>query len=218
MVGITIEKLRAIFAAKKYNFYDDKAFRLNIIGVRNTNSQSNSFDDTLIIAWYETVSLNAGPNWIIKTYAMTTDPGKPWLLKPMDPAGCAVMIPGQYVNAYMIGIHGRSRAGNRQYEALEQIGSIAYVRDNNKDAVIDFSLYQDPVKREKNQFWAILKTNIHRASQWSIVRAVETYSAGCQVIENPADFNELMVIARKCRDRYGLNKFTYTLLEESDFL
>lgn len=201
----TADNLRAVFARKGYS-WNDGTLAINIIGIRSKNSESNSFDDRIVVAYKDT---NA--QWRIKDYPFTTDPGKPWLLKPMDPGGCAVMVPGQYVDAYMIGIHGRSKpVGPRQYEALEQVGKIAYVRDNTRDSKINTELYKDP----KNIFRAILKTNIHRSSLYSIQRFVETYSAGCQVFQSPSDFSEFMAICRLCKP--ATNRFTYTLLEEAD--
>lgn len=203
----TPEKLKSVFAAKGYK-YSLAQMELNIVGIRSATSLSNSFDDRMILAF-----LDKDGNPFFKEWPMTTDPGKPWLIKPIDPEGCAVMVPGQYVDAYQVGIHGRTKPPGRQYEALEQISPIKYVRDNNKDSTIDFSLYAD----SKNIFLGLLKTNIHRASQWALQRFVETYSAGCQVLQDPADFNELMGAARTSRDFLKRNKFTYTLLEEKDF-
>jgi hypothetical protein len=201
------ERLRTVIKGKAYRWYAN-TLELNIVGVRSASSQSNSFDDHLLLAYVDQVGRP-----IYREYQITTDPGKPWLLKPLDPAGCAVLIPGQYINAYMIGIHGRSRPAPRQYEALEQVVPMNYVRDNNKDATIDFSLWDNP----KNVFSANLKTNIHRASKWAITKAVETYSAGCQVFDDPTSFDEFMKICRQSRDGRHLNKFTYTLLMEKDF-
>lgn len=199
--------LQVVMAAKKYLFFQTGKFNLNIVGVRSTNSQSNSFDDHLLVAY-----LDNQFNWCFDQYPITTDPGKPWLLKPMDAAGCAVMVPGQYIDVYAIGIHGHNKPKIRQYEALEQFGKINYVRDNNKDSIIDASLWNDP----KNIFSAVLKTNIHRASRWSVIRAIETYSAGCQVFQDPADFERFMTTCRTSRS-YGHSRFTYTLLQEKDF-
>jgi len=205
----TFEKIRAVIQAKGYRFFDAGQFNLNIIGVRTNNSQSNSFDDHLLVVYRDLAF-----QWVVKQYPITTDPGKPWLLKPMDPKGCAVIVPGQYIDIYMIGIHGRSKPAARQYEALEQIGKLSYVRDNNHDSLIDFTLWKDP----KNIFQDILKTNIHRASKWSVMRAIETYSAGCQVFQDPNDFEEFMGICRKSRELRKSNRFSYTLLMETDFI
>lgn len=203
----TIEKVRDVILDKKYRWFETGFYNLNIIGVRSTTSESNKFDDRLLVIFRDRNS-----QMVMKEYPITTDPGKPWLLKPMDPGGTAVMVPGQYPGAYMIGIHGRSKPASRRYKALEQCGKIAYVRDNNRDSLIDTSLYKDPTK----VFWGILKTNIHRSSRFTLQRMVETYSAGCQVFQDPKQFDEFMDICEKARDLHD-NRFTYTLLEEADF-
>lgn len=214
----TLDKLRAVIHAKTgrdgapYRFFENGAYNLNIIGVRRETSKSNEFDDLLLVAYRDDRSA-----WQLKEYKITTDPGKPWLLKPMDPAGTAVMVPGQYAGAYAIGLHGRSFASG-PYKALEQVAPIAYVRDGNKDEKIDVSLYRDPAKAAKAIFWGILKTNIHRASKWAPVRTVETYSAGCQVFQDPKAFEEFLALCERSRANFKKNSFTYTLLEERDFI
>jgi hypothetical protein len=206
MQAPSIEKLRQIFQDKGYRWNESGQFAINIIGVRSDTSESNKFDDFMIVA-----AKDKNYQWVVRVYPITTDPGKPWLLKPMDPGGCAVMVPGQYIDAYMVGIHGRSKPADRRYEALEQCGKIRYVRDNNRDSRIDRELYQDP----KKIFSSIIKTNIHRASRWTIGRFIETYSAGCQVFQKYADFEEFMKICKLAMP-YNRNRFTYTLLEERD--
>lgn len=202
---ITIKNIKRIFKEKGYRFFDNGDYNLNIIGIRSDESQSNQFDDYIVVIYKESGKEK------IEIFPATTDPGKPWLLNPMDKNGTAVIVPGQYLGAYTIGIHGRSHASGG-YKALEQVKPMTYVRDNNKDSVINFELYNDKSK----QFSANLKTNIHRASKWSIVRLVETYSAGCQVIQDPKDFDKLMALADKSAKKYG-NSFTYTLLLQKYF-
>lgn len=203
----TLEKLRSVILGKGYRFFQGGQYNLNIVGIRTKNSESNSFDDFLLVAFQD-----KNFQWQLKQWAITTDPGKPWLLKPMDPKGCAVIVPGQYLDVYADGIHGRSKPPGRRYRALEQVGKMAYVRDNNKDSRIDSSLWKDP----RNVFWDILKTNIHRSSQWAVTRWVETYSAGCQVFQSPKDFDEFMGLVSLAKIA-GHNRFSYTLLMETDF-
>jgi hypothetical protein len=207
MRQLTLEELREVVLKKNYRFFQAGQFNMNIIGIRSNNSKSNSFDDYLYIAYR-----NENSVWVLKCFnRFTTDPGKPWLLKPMDKDGTAVLVPGQYMNVYQVGVHGRTHASGG-YQALEQIRSMAYVRDNNKDSVIDRKLYSDPSKI----FWANLKTNLHRASKNVIVRLVETHSAGCQVLAADSDLQEVLFACKRGIAQWG-NSLTYTLLEESDF-
>jgi hypothetical protein len=203
----TVEKLRSVMISKGYLFFDKGIFNLNIVGVRSLNSESNKFDDFLLVAYKD-----ASFQWVLKEYQITTDPGKPGLLRPSNPGGTAVIVPGQYPGAYMVGIHGRSKPAGRRYEALEQVGKMNYVRDNTRDSKIDFALWKDP----KNVFSAVLKTNIHRAGRWAIQRLVEVYSEGCQVFQDPVKFDEFMELCKKSAGIH-VNRFTYTLLLEEDF-
>lgn len=193
--------------AKGYRWYETGAFNLNIVGVRSRNSESNKFDDFLLVAYKD-----ASFQWVLKEYQITTDPGKPGLLSPSNPKGTAVIVPGQYPSAYMIGIHGRSKPASRRYEALEQVGKMNYVRDNTRDSKIDASLWADP----KNIFSDILKTNIHRAGRWVIQLFVGPYSEGCQVFPDPKKFDEFLALCKQSAKIHG-NRFTYTLLLEEDF-
>ena len=52
--------------------------------------------------------------------------------------------------------------------------------------------------------------NIHRANPSAVSRLIDKWSAGCQVLNNPSQFNMLI---EKCYDS-KLPAFTYTLLNE----
>lgn len=177
-------------------------YDLNIIGIRSKTSKSDSFDDEIHVLY------KLRDSWQHESFAATTDPGKHWLLNPMNVKGTIIMVPGQYRSVYQLGIHGIN--GSDPHEALRQIGKIAYVRDNNRDNKLDFDLYKD----SKNIFWDIAYTNIHRASRLKTVLGVGMYSAGCQVIQKPSDFDRFMYLCKQ-QKRYGHgDKFTYTLLDE----
>jgi hypothetical protein len=57
--------------------------------------------------------------------------------------------------------------------------------------------------------------NIHKAGQNS--QDVDNWSAGCQVFQKSADFNQFMDMTTKHRNLYG-NDFTYTLIDERAML
>lgn len=197
-----------MYARKGYRQYQTGEFNINICGIRSHSSESNKFDDAIVVFY------RVNGTWTSKVFPATTDPGKPWLLKPMDPNGTLMLVPGQYIGAFRIGIHGRTWASGG-YEALEQIGAMMYVRDNNLDAVLDFDLYRDPNLLARHGFYSNPKSNIHRAAKLAVARWVETYSAGCQVIQDPGDFDVFMRLCKLSATKYG-NSFTYTLLEEMD--
>lgn len=198
-----LELLKAI-EAKGYIIFTKGDYNLNIIGIRSKNSKSDEFDD-MIYVFYKYQN-----QWFIESFPCTTDPGKHWLLNPLNKNGTIIMVPGQYRGAYEIGMHGRS--GKYPYTALEQIKPIDYVRDNNKDIKLDFDLYSD----SSNIFSDIAKTNIHRASSWKLLLGIGKYSAGCQVIQDPKKFDRFMELCELQKAHGNGNSFTYTLLEERD--
>lgn len=205
MKQFNIPDLLQVLINKKYDIFSEGAFNLNIIGIRSDNSQSDKFDD-LICVLYK----NMRDCWILEKYQATTDPGKHWLFNPLNIGGTIIMVPGQYRGAYRIGLHGMS--GPNPYKALRQIKDIAYVRDNNKDQRLDFSLYEDL----KNIFWDTCYTNIHRASKWKKILNIGKYSAGCQVIQDSNDFDRFMSLC-ELQVKHGHGEtFSYTLIEEKD--
>lgn len=205
MKNITPQTLLQALINKKYKIFSGGPFDLNIIGIRSYSSESDKFDDLICILYKD-----AKNNWKLEKFEATTDPGKHWLLNPLNSKGTIIMVPGQYLKAFTFGKHGVS--GKNPYEALVQCEKIAYVRDNNKDLTLDFKLYSD----KSNIFYDICQTNIHRTSLWKRVLEVGMYSAGCQVIKNIEDFKRFMELC-KLQHKYGFGKkFTYTLIEEKD--
>jgi hypothetical protein len=202
--------LKEIFRKRGYPFYAVKGFyNLCIVGVRSNESQSNKFDDFVGVA-YQNGNMVAQMEW----YPATTDPGKYYLQSPVNREGTLIMVPGYHERAYQKGLHGRG--GKNPYTALEQVAPMKYVRDNNKDMTLDFSLYRDPEKLKDNLVTGIFKTNIHRASQIKILSSIEQYSAGCQVIQKLSDFQKLMTLVDKQIGHGHGDIFSYTLLEETD--
>ena len=105
---LTPENIKSYFAAKDYKFFDtpDKRLNLNIIGVRRDSQGSNTFDDFLLVMYREEDFM------INLRWQATTDPGKYWLMNPMNPKGTAVLVPGQYRGTWQLGKH------QNNYEAL----------------------------------------------------------------------------------------------------
>lgn len=197
----TYQDVKQLYASKGYSFREQK-WALNIGAIRSKNSKSDTFDD---LGWMAYVDGENKPQ--IQFFWCTTDPGKHWLLSPMKTDGTIIMVPGQYKEVFGVGKH------NGQYECFKQLGPIAYVRDNNKDTTLDFSLYRDPQKRKTSLFWAISNTNLHRASEWKIIQWVGAYSAGCQVVQNPQTFKKLIELRDKSFQA-GFKRWDYTLFEE----
>lgn len=170
-------------------------YNLNIVGIRSVSREANKFDDALCLFWtHQNVMA-------FRAWQITTDPGIPWLMKPMRAEGTAILAPGQYLRAYRIDRH------NGRYEALcQRLGPVRVYRDNNRDVTLDL----DPKTHHVGWFGI----NIHRANSTGITGWVNRHSAGCQVFQSAADFDEFMGLCRKAQAQWG-NVFSYTLLDES---
>lgn len=177
-------------------FDDDKDYRLNIISFRNPSTGhkvTNQFDDLL------TLSYRVNSLWTLKQFPVTVDPGKISMLSPQNKKGCAILVPGQYKDTYMVRLH------NGKYEALCQNPNkkVKVYRDATKDLVYNL----DPSTIDEG----IFGINIHRSNEKSESYFVDGWSAGCTVFKKVKDFNEFMAIVNKSKDLYG-NTFTYTLI------
>jgi hypothetical protein len=153
-----------------------------IVGVRSKADKPDAYDDKIyLICRNGYFSFNA-----------TTNPGVHWLHNWLNPKGAAVLKPGKYF--YKLGKH-------KGYEALVQAYAVTVYRDTNKDDKSDSSGF------EETGFFGI---NIHRALESGIANFIGKFSAGCQVIQNPADFKRLIV---ECKSS-NLKLFPYYLINE----
>jgi hypothetical protein len=200
-MDLSYAQVKRLYKKKKYKFCEG-TYNLNIFGIRDTTFVDDKFNDYIGVAYEDSQC-----KFKVDLYKGTTDPSIHWLRNPLNKNGTAIMLEGQYRGCYKIGIHGRT--GNFPYESLEQIGEMAYVRDSNKDDVLDI----DPSKK----ITGIFKTNLHRCSRHKIVRYISLYSAGCQVIQDPKHFDELMVTAKRQVSLGWGDKFSYTLFNIKDF-
>lgn len=195
VINYDFEKL---FKKKGYAFFTSGAYNLNIIGIRSAGAHiTDSFDDVLVL-----IFKTPNGKWQRKVYAITTDPGRYYVLNPVARKGTAILVPGQYRGAYQIGKH------RNKYEALCQRKPVKVYRDSNKDEIYDY----DPNTLEEGLFGI----NIHKAG--IVSQRVNTWSAGCQVFSNSIDFTSFM---NYCKQQVASGKgktFTYTLLKEEDLV
>ena len=198
-ISLTPETLEAVFARKGFAWFvdDSRKFNLNLVGLRTATRRANVFDD-----WFFCGYKYAGV-WRYDVWAWTTDPGDPWLRQPMNPAGCAILCPGQYRATWQIGLH------RRAYTALVQRQPVRVFRDGNRDTILDYN----PATIDQGLFGI----NIHRNFERGAAEVVGKFSAGCQVAHQSRDFYLLMARAEDAAAIYG-NTFTYALLTEGDFL
>jgi len=176
-----------------YTFFNHGEYNLNLVGVRSQDAYANTFNDALYVVY-----LIDGVEQAM-TFPMTTDPGVYWRTHPINVSGTAIVKPGQYPGLWKIGKH------KNQYDALVQQRLITVFRDNDGDAELSEGI-------EETGLFGI---NCHRASSFTESIQVDKWSAGCQVLSNPLDFDLLMALCHKAASIYG-NSFTYTLLTEDE--
>tara|TARA_R100000008_G_scaffold71155_1_gene48880 strand:+ start:550 stop:1173 length:624 start_codon:yes stop_codon:yes gene_type:complete len=193
---VIADKVKRVFDDKGYAFFDNKkSWNVNIVGIRNSESKANRFDDIMLVVYR-----NGRKNWEVKTYQITTDPGLYWLKKPFYIAGTAILVPDQYRSTYKIDLH------NGKYEALcQRLDKVKVYRDPNKDDILDH--VKESIVEGK------FGINIHKAGSNST--RVEKWSAGCQVFARSSEFNDFMKLINKSADLYG-NSFTYSLITDVD--
>lgn len=206
-------KILNVLRSKNYIVYNDFN-RLNIVGIRHIGQEINKFDDTICVFYYtdelidcdetsEKCAIYLDVNNIkvvAHFFPATTEPGKPYLLNPINSKGTAILCEGQYVNTYRLDLH------NGKYEALcQRLKNVCVYRDNDRDEMYDMC----------GKEWGMFGINIHRASQWRILQWIDKNSAGCQVIQDNKDFELTIQLAHKHRNLYG-NVFTYTLITDKE--
>ena len=193
-----LETLIKAMIKKGYKVFesDSKPFNLNIVGVRDSSPKTNFFNDSLSVFWkYE-------GQWNMLTFQATTLAGLKYLKTPMNPKGCAILVPNQYKGVWKLDGHGKTK-----YTALcQRNGEVEVYRDADKDNEYDMI--------EGNTEKGYFGINIHRASQGER-ETVDGYSAGCQVIQNSDEFDVFIEICKKSEKYWG-NSFSYTLLNQSD--
>lgn len=185
--------MKAAFARKGYRLRTGE-YELNIIGIRNDSAEPNRFDDTLCVLFKDEYGEDA-----LLCFPATTDPGLYWLLNPMNVDGTAIMCEGQYEKVYKVGLH-------KGYKALQQVGKIDFVRDNDRDRELDFSAAK--------KIHEVIFANIHRAAESENSGTVDKWSAGCQVIQK--GWQEFIELCEKSRLITEENRFDYTLFNIRD--
>jgi hypothetical protein len=194
---LTSETILKAFKNRKCKLREG-VYEMNIFAIRTKDQEANTFNDIVGLLY-----LNDKKKWELRTWSATTDAGTYYRENPINVNGTAIIAPGQYLNCYKIGKH-------KDYEAVEQIGKISYIRDNNKNKKLDW-LKKDKLVEE------IAKTNIHHAGADSI--QVDKWSAGCIVFKRIREFNVFLCYLKESVEIYKYeNVFDLTLFEEGDFV
>ena len=192
----TTYNFEKLFKDKGYAWFTKGSYNLNIIGIRsNNNKVTDKYDDILVVDY------NTDNGHKRVCYTITTEPGKYYMQNLCNPKGAAILVPGQYRGCWQIGLH------HGKYKALCQRKAVKVYRDNNKDMIYNMI--------PKNIDKGIFGINIHRSNKTCICDTIDKYSAGCQVFNDPVEFNAFMRLCETQRKLYG-NTFTYTLINEED--
>lgn len=189
---LSTEKILKVMENKGYPVFrnSSKNYNLNIIGIRTSNDDSNTFNDKLVVLWMQ------NGEWNRLNFNITTDPGIYWRENPMNVNGTAILCEGHHKGLWKIGLHKNS------YKALVQKNNVNVYRDNDKDNELD-----DDCVIQNGMFGI----NCHKSSSSGTSIQVDKWSAGCQVFENYKDFNSFIEICEKAKENWG-NSFSYTLL------
>lgn len=180
MKKYTIEELKIEFKRLGY-----KWLPFQIVGIRSQVNLPNKFDDLIGLIENDTITWFTG----------TTNPGTYWLRNLLNPKGAALLKSNQYLDTWKLDLH------QGKYLALCQRKPVVVYRDSDKDNFAEETAITET---------GLFGINIHRANPSFISQLNDKWSAGCQVLNNPKDFEYLI---KRCQAS-GLKDFTYTLLKE----
>ena len=200
MKDVTTQEIISALQRLGHSVYknDTKPYNLNIVGIRSTKPIVNEFNCLMAVFWqYE-------GQWNMYKMQMTSLPGIYWLANPSNPRGCAILKEGQYKSVYKVDKH------NSKYDAIcQRLGDVTVYRDDDRDREYDLV--------KGTEMTGMFGINLHRAHPDYEIETVDKYSAGCQVIQDPDEFEVHMEIAKKAAEVWG-NSFTYTLINEKNLL
>lgn len=196
---INIQNLKQTQAKLGHKWFDDQP---NIIGIRTTLCIPDTFNDILAIVYRD--NGNSGEEKIF-TATITTEPGITYQKKLLNPDGCLVMQPGQFINAYKNGYH----QYKKDHRALVQVGKIFIRRDKDLDGI--------PGNSGVDRWEAGNGANIHGANKNQVTAHIGPWSAGCQVHERWSKKEEMCdITVRYEKTNNGL--LTYSLVLEKDLV
>lgn len=180
------------------------AWNPNLMGIRNASRDAGQWDDLLLLAYED--DRGAGH---VHAYQGTTDPGLPWLTGEganPHPQGTAILVPQQARGCWAFGPNYLHRGS---YPALCQVAPMQFVRDSNRDGILDVDALIQAGRVESG----VRGFNGHRASAHRAVPNVGLYSAGCQVWRRPGDFLHVLDFLNWSSQWYG-DRATYTLMDQ----
>lgn len=192
LLGFFYDDARVVRLAAGAPWFE-KPNDLNVFGVRRPDARG-AFDD--VIVWAFTHPKGVG---VAFKAPATTDPSRKWLRTPLNPAGCAILVPGHYPRSHVLGTH-RGRPG------MVQDAPMRIWRDNNRDDVAAPTTEILPAP-------ALVRINIHDAIG---ADAGEAASAGCQVFQYTSHLTGFLGSVR-AQSNAGLGTHvSYTLVDPNN--
>lgn len=190
-----------------------------IVGVRARTRAADAWDDVLAVLWHDPAGQLQG-----HLAQGTTDPGRPGLLAPRHAAGTAIVLPGQHRGCWGVGPDYRGISAH-PYPCFRQVGSIEYIRDNDRDGELDIPSTGDV--RDAAEFQVVLEAirqtqavgmdlrgiDGHHAAAKSLALAVGPWSLACQVWRAISDWEAAYDIVSRAIPAHG-HVHSYCLLDE----
>lgn len=167
-----------------------KPFDLNLFGVRSASDIPDGWDDVIGVAY-----VDDGGTPRVRRWVATTDPGRHYLRAPMTPLGTIVVEPGYHRGLWAVGTH-------TGYPALQQVGTLTYRRDNDRDDTID---RDDPLVVGTGN-----AVNLHHGGGAAVVGRV---SAGCQAVRMPSALTQLLGLVELQRLHGHGTRVSYGLVD-----
>lgn len=197
MLNIELQDVKNVMAAKGYEIFTGPV--PNIVGIRNAARSSNTFNDRCFVWWHE------GEQEASHFYTITTHPGFFYLKNPIKGTlGTAILVPGQYNGCWEIAMH-----RGKQLALCQNIGQVRVYRDDTKDEFLNY----DP-KTIDTGFFGI---NLHHGGLDG-GDIIGPWSAGCQVWKYADAHIALMELLSELSKVGNFTRFTYTLLQQEDFI
>lgn len=178
--------LKTLYSQNQWPFFTEP-YDLNVFGIR-VSGHADTWDDTLACAFFD------GKRWVLKRWIGSTTPGVHYLQTPMTSMGCLVVAPTYHKSLWQLGTH-------TGYPALQQVGTLTYWRDNDRDAQVDETQ------------WITGTGNAVNGHHGYDSKYVGRNSAGCQVWRFKEHLTEMLELVKK-QDQHGHgSKVSYTLFD-----
>lgn len=177
------------------NYYKEKGLpvqKINLFGIRDDSGMSKDLINDVLGFWTdEEICIVPG----------TTDPGVYWTASDeRNKAGTFHLLEGHHETIWTIGKH-------KGYEAL--VNDYRFCRPTKGWRDANYNYIYDKKDRIVCDYYGI---NFHRMHVSAIAKLIGKYSAGCQVVQNPKDFEYILQQVKAS----GEKVFNYMLFRKEE--